>query len=1212
MKKIAFLLLTLALIFQLQAINDVHQHQKGLRELTTEDYQKIDKLPLLKLDSELKNRNLPYMVDNSGTKYFRPIFNQTGGCCSHASAIAYQLTYELSAVRDLDASLPENQYPTHFTWNFLNFGQEAGTWPLDAMFIARDNGIPNVVDYGGSLIFGGSERWMDGFYRYRRAMENRISRIYKINVRSEEGLLTLKNWFYDHLGEQKIGGIANFVANSSQMKIKSLAEGTPEAGKSVCTSWRITDNVTIADHAMTFVGYNDSIRYDFNGDGLYTNDLDINEDGVVDMKDWEIGALIVANSWGDWENDGFIYMPYRLCALDIFSGGTGERGNVYVFNVHKQYKPKLVYKVNIKHEARHFLKINAGIASDTNAETPEHILTFPIFTHQGGKHFMQGGTTEADKFLELGLDVTPLLSYVAKGENYKLFLEVIEKDPKDEASGEIVSFSVIDYENEEQVFNCQTQNTPITNNETTYLAVTKPQNSANLEILTENLPTAELNQPYEYQMQALGGFKPYNWSLKMNYTEETGSESLPDMSSAEDIAIPGESHHYVTKNLNFSFPFYNKSYDKIIIDSNGAIIFDDTYCYSWTYEDMIIQNRAVAPYLAELINENSAIKYLEKENSVVIKWQGKSYHLNAKVEFACELFQDGTIKFYYGDLSQNPISWSGGISNGDKGNYLITTLADRYEASFKSTTITPDYSFDTFSKFDITQNGKLAASLTTAETYQLPLQLVDASAVKRVKSLTLSTGALNSSYLVIDSLIIDSTLVAGRENTISLRIKNIGGIAAENNVIKLMTEEGELASIDSDSLVVETIASDESLIIENAFTFTPQVSNKEKLNLKLYIKDIEKILSYGFTPELENINLQFSEIQTMYEVHNQGQMILNFLLTNKSNVSCTDLAVTALDLSDYSADLNLSNSEISQINNSDSIQISINCDITDIPTDKELVINLRGYLRENELVSDEIFIIPVKHFVSETGFENGLPESWTFIDNNNDGETWNIDDDYDTIVAADGGNYLYLDAEENEADDWIILPALDAANDMRISFKARSRVFIPRGKITLKRSVTGANPADFTEVIAEEKPNMSWQDISYTIPASKGSQYLAIHCTNPAGSILYLDDFHFETVVNEINDENITVNDNFLFQNYPNPFNPETTIKFNLVTSGNVDLNIFNVKGELVKTVYRNRDLRSGIHTLAFEAGNLPSGIYYYGLALDGKTVGIKKMILLK
>ena len=59
---------------------------------------------------------LPPYVYNGEDKYFPPIFNQDGGSCGSAQNIGYMFTHEINALRDLDASKPENQYPTHFTW----------------------------------------------------------------------------------------------------------------------------------------------------------------------------------------------------------------------------------------------------------------------------------------------------------------------------------------------------------------------------------------------------------------------------------------------------------------------------------------------------------------------------------------------------------------------------------------------------------------------------------------------------------------------------------------------------------------------------------------------------------------------------------------------------------------------------------------------------------------------------------------------------------------------------------------------------------------------------------------------------------------------------------------------------------------------------------------------------------------------------------------
>ncbi len=83
-----------------------------------------------------------------------------------------------------------------------------------------------------------------------------------------------------------------------------------------------------------------------------------------------------------------------------------------------------------------------------------------------------------------------------------------------------------------------------------------------------------------------------------------------------------------------------------------------------------------------------------------------------------------------------------------------------------------------------------------------------------------------------------------------------------------------------------------------------------------------------------------------------------------------------------------------------------------------------------------------------------------------------------------------------------------------------------------------------------------------------------------------------------------------LFQNYPNPFNPVTTISFGLGESGPVQLAIYDILGNQVAQPV-NESLSAGRHSIDFAGTNLPSGIYFYRLNAEGKTV-VKKMTLLK
>lgn len=88
-----------------------------------------------------------------------------------------------------------------------------------------------------------------------------------------------------------------------------------------------------------------------------------------------------------------------------------------------------------------------------------------------------------------------------------------------------------------------------------------------------------------------------------------------------------------------------------------------------------------------------------------------------------------------------------------------------------------------------------------------------------------------------------------------------------------------------------------------------------------------------------------------------------------------------------------------------------------------------------------------------------------------------------------------------------------------------------------------------------------------------------------------------------------------LFQNHPNPFNPETIISFDLPKTENVELAIYNVKGQKIKTIINQR-MMSGNHKMHWngkdEFGNsVSTGVYIYGIRTDN-YVAFKKMLLIK
>lgn len=83
-----------------------------------------------------------------------------------------------------------------------------------------------------------------------------------------------------------------------------------------------------------------------------------------------------------------------------------------------------------------------------------------------------------------------------------------------------------------------------------------------------------------------------------------------------------------------------------------------------------------------------------------------------------------------------------------------------------------------------------------------------------------------------------------------------------------------------------------------------------------------------------------------------------------------------------------------------------------------------------------------------------------------------------------------------------------------------------------------------------------------------------------------------------------------LEQNYPNPFNPTTTINFSLAKPSNVKLTVYNILGQKVVTLV-DKFMGAGVYSVEFNAKNLASGVYFYGIEA-GDFKMYKKMILLK
>jgi len=111
---------------------------------------------------------------------------------------------------------------------------------------------------------------------------------------------------------------------------------------------------------------------------------------------------------------------------------------------------------------------------------------------------------------------------------------------------------------------------------------------------------------------------------------------------------------------------------------------------------------------------------------------------------------------------------------------------------------------------------------------------------------------------------------------------------------------------------------------------------------------------------------------------------------------------------------------------------------------------------------------------------------------------------------------------------------------------------------------------------------------------------------------VYLDDFAARYGISTATfDDPTHLPDNYtLSQNYPNPFNPVTTISYRLPRKSEVNLSIYNARGEVVQHLLDSRQ-DAGAYTVTWDASQVSSGIYFYRLQTQEFT-DVKKCVVLK
>ncbi len=84
-----------------------------------------------------------------------------------------------------------------------------------------------------------------------------------------------------------------------------------------------------------------------------------------------------------------------------------------------------------------------------------------------------------------------------------------------------------------------------------------------------------------------------------------------------------------------------------------------------------------------------------------------------------------------------------------------------------------------------------------------------------------------------------------------------------------------------------------------------------------------------------------------------------------------------------------------------------------------------------------------------------------------------------------------------------------------------------------------------------------------------------------------------------------------LLQNIPNPFSGTTQIWYKLEKESNIQINVYNHTGQLIKSIDEGSKAK-GTHYVEFEASGLNNGLYFYSISINGKRTDSKKMTIMK
>lgn len=387
----------------LPQIEKVHLNEEGVRAIY--DYEKANNIKIQVLESVKKGEeietaedtesvgyisrgieqnvnSLPESYDVSKKTTFPPIGDQgsSGSCTSWAMGY-YQMTNNLANIRGLDAK-NNQKYRISPAWLHnlakIKDGANRGSALNTAAIIMLKQGVPYWTDFDGTTTADNYSSWNPDATVWEKALSNRMGKCCKMSISEIDektgeptgdiDLTELKKLLLD-------GYVVSFASyfKKDMFSADESKKGWEMSNKCIkypsqyrndwimLATYYDSNNGENSGHAMTIVGWDDTIAIDYDGDG---------------KPDTE-GALKIANSWGkNWHNEGFYWMAYDALLEKSTINHNPDRAAaiddnlVFYMEPRKSYMPLLVAEITMETNSRRELTLSFGI-SNANTVTSE-------------------------------------------------------------------------------------------------------------------------------------------------------------------------------------------------------------------------------------------------------------------------------------------------------------------------------------------------------------------------------------------------------------------------------------------------------------------------------------------------------------------------------------------------------------------------------------------------------------------------------------------------------------------------------------------------------------------------------------------------------------------------------------------------------------------------------------------------------------------------